>query len=148
MSKRKRSRYREWDARFNLGNLPPILQPFFQPGQGPVPGVPPFAPPGQVGQQAPTSPPPGFVPQVSMATPMGGPGYGAGVGGPGLYAVDPGALRPCLYRYVYVWLTNGRSFWVWPTFIGPRSLAGYRWTRYGWRYFGIDLNRIDRFYCY
>src|SRR3712207_8574504 len=41
-------------------------------------------------------------------------------------------------RFVYIWLNNGGSFWAWLTYVGRESVAGFRWTRYGWRYFGID----------
>lgn len=26
-----------------------------------------------------------------------------GFGGPSVFAVDPGAIRPCLFRYTYIW---------------------------------------------
>jgi hypothetical protein len=82
----------------------------------------------------PTSPPPAFIPQS--------PQYG--------YAVDPGSMRRCLHRYTYVWLQNGRSFWFYPTYIGRRSAAGYRWrvrTR-RWEYYGINLELIRSFQCH
>jgi hypothetical protein len=66
----------------------------------------------------------------------------------GAYAVDPGAIRRCLYRYVYIWLENGRSFWAWLTFVGRTSVAGWRWNGYRWVYFGIDLSDIEAFVCY
>jgi hypothetical protein len=48
-----------------------------------------------------------------------------------------------------VWLNNGNSFWFYPIFVGRNSVAGYRWRRrYGWVYFGIDLNRIRSFQCF
>lgn len=43
-----------------------------------------------------------------------------------LYAIDPGAIRHCLYRYTYIWLKSGRSFWFYPTYVGPASIAGYQ----------------------
>jgi hypothetical protein len=108
-------------------------QPGFQPppfGGGQQPG---FPPSGGGGQQSgpPSSPPPTFTPQES----------------PSLFAVDPGAIRGCLFRFTFVWLNNGNSFWFYPTFVGRNSVAGYRWRRFRWEYFGIDLNRIRSFRC-
>ncbi|WP_374099756.1 hypothetical protein [Sediminibacillus dalangtanensis] len=106
-----------------------------QPG---TPGIPSFPPPTQPpggSPQAgpPTSPPPSVVPQQ--------PPYQT-------YAVDPGGIRGCLFRFTYVWLEGFESFWYYPTFVGRRSIAGYRWTGFRWVYFGIDLNRIESFQCY
>lgn len=65
-----------------------------------------------------------------------------------LYAVDPGAIYNCRYKYTYIWLENGRSFWAWLTYVGRRSVAGYRWIGFRWVYFGTDLNNISDFICY
>jgi hypothetical protein len=116
--------------------FPPGRQPSGQdvtPPFGPPTGAPPFGPPGQQGGP-PSGPPPSFVPQrVSGITPL---------------AVDPGAIRPCLFRFVYIWLENGRQFWAWLVFVGPRSVAGWRWTGFSWVYFGTDLENISSFICY
>lgn len=102
------------------------------PGQ--QPGQFPGGFPGQQGQQgAPTSPPPSFVPQQQSV---------------GVFAVDPGAIRGCLFRNTYVWLTNGNAFWFFPTFVGRNSIAGFRWTGRRWTYYGTDLNRISSFQCF
>jgi len=100
----------------------------FGPPGGPPPGF------GGGGQgQAPTGPPPSQIPQQ----------------GPSLFAVDPGAIRGCLFRYTYVWLNNGNSFWFFPTFVGATSVAGFRWRprQFRWDYFGIDTQRIASFSC-
>ncbi len=105
---------------------------------------PPFGPPGyqgglgssgQVGP--PQGPPPGEIPPLQSQSQVG------------IYAVDPGGIRRCLYRFTYIRLNNGRSFWFYPTFVGRNSIAGYRWRRnqYRWVYFGIDLDRISSFSC-
>ncbi|MFX3625218.1 MAG: transporter [Ectobacillus sp.] len=108
--------------------------PSYPPGQGGYPSYPPY-PPGQGPDQGPPQgPPPAYVPdRPPVAT----------------YAVDPGGIRRCLYRYTYIWLRNGRSFWFYPIFVGRTSVAGYRWRRnqYRWVYTGIDLNNIDYFEC-
>ncbi|SET00674.1 hypothetical protein SAMN05216389_104142 [Oceanobacillus limi] len=110
-----------------------------QPGGGAFPGFPggqfPSQPGGgpQQGGGAPTSPPPGFTPQQPQFQ---------------TFAVDPGAIRGCLFRFTYVWLDRGGSFWFYPTFVGRNSISGFRWQRNRWVYFGIDLDRIDSFQCY
>ncbi|QIZ07722.1 hypothetical protein HFZ78_14095 [Priestia megaterium] len=96
-------------------------------------GPPPFAPPGQ-GPAAgpPTSPPPSFVPQQQV----------------GAYAVDPGGIARCLFRYTYVWLRGFQQFWFYPTFVGRTSVSGWRWTGFRWVYFGISLRQIQSFTCH
>ena len=96
-----------------------------------------FPPPPHGGGQfhhggPPTAPPPIWVPHEQV----------------GVHAVDPGGIRHCLYRYTYVWLTNGRSFWYYPTYVGPTSIAGYRWRGHQWDYYGMDLRRIRSFSCH
>ncbi len=65
----------------------------------------------------------------------------------GLQAVDPGAIRRCMYRFTYIWMKGGNSFWFWPVFVGRTSVSGFRWTGRRWVYTGIGLNRIDMFTC-
>lgn len=84
--------------------------------------------------QAPTSPPPSVTPMKTQT--------------PGLKAVDPGAIRGCLYRYTYVWPRYGFPYWFYPTYVGRRSVSGYRWNGFMWHYFGTDLRSIDSFSCY
>lgn len=109
-------------------------------GSGQFPGG---LPPGGVGtfpggqgsggtNQPPSGPPPSFTPQQPQAQ---------------LFAVDPGAIRGCLYRFTFVW-TNSGNFWFYPIFVGRRSVAGYRWSGFRWVYFGIDLDRVQSFQCF
>lgn len=121
-----------------FGQQPPFGGPPF--GQQPPFGGPPFGQPpfggGGFGQSgAPSGPPPAFMPNQSMA-------------GPSLFKVDPGSIRPCRFRFVFLWLRNGRSFWAWLTFVGRNSVAGWRWNGFRWVYFGVDLDEIVSFYCY
>lgn len=110
----------------------PRPNPYFPPQPGPMPNPePPFNP--QYGRGKPTSPPPQTIPRQAAS--------------PGLRAVDPFAIRECLYHYTYVWLNNGREFWMYPIFVGRRSVSGYQWTNFGWVYTGIDLRSIQSFYC-
>lgn len=106
-----------------------IFPPFGQQG----PSFPPSFPPGGQQQGAPTSPPPSFVPQRQNV---------------GIFAVDPGSIRGCLFRFTYVWLNNGNSFWLYPIYVGRRSISGYRWNGFRWTYYGTDLERISSFQCY
>lgn len=93
-------------------------------------GPPPFAPPGQGQGGPPTAPPPSYVPaQVET------------------YAVDPGSIWRCLFRYTYVWLRGFQQFWFYPTFVGRTSVSGWRWTGFRWVYFGISLRQIQSFTC-
>lgn len=114
----------------------------FGPPVGP-PGTetPPFG--GGQGFGPPIGPPPTVTPAKQQAQ------FGVQAAGqPGIQAVSPGTIRPCVYRYVYIWLRNGRSFWAWLVYVDRRSAAGWRWTGRRWVYFGIDLRRIDYFTCY
>ncbi|UUZ83369.1 hypothetical protein LJK88_05580 [Paenibacillus sp. P26] len=67
-------------------------------------------------------------------------------------AVDPGSIRNCLYRFVYIWQNNGQHYWIFLTHVGRTSLSGFRWFGHGpsahWVYFGLDLRRVEQFYCY
>lgn len=116
------------------GRGPGMGQPGFPPGMG-QPGFPPGT---GTGQQPPSSPPPAITPR----RPDGDSRQ------PGLFFVDPGAIRPCLFQFVYLWLTDGRQFWAWLVFVGPNSVAGWRWTGFNWVFFGTDLRNIDSFVCF
>lgn len=132
-----------------------------------------FIPMGQFGGQnaAPMGPPPAYIPAKTDAKvkslgqvgpddsqgfgPGGGPGFGPGFGpgygaggGPGAKAVSGGSLRPCLYKFTYIWQRNGRSYWAYITRIDARSVSGWRWLGWRWVFFGVDTRRIDSFVCY
>lgn len=109
----------------------PWQQPGFPPGGGTFPGQPPGIPPQQDGGP-PNTPPPPFEPQQSQFQ---------------TFAVDPGGIRGCLYRFTYIWETRD-AYWYYPTFVGRNSIAGYRWQGNRWVYYGVDLNRIQSFQCY
>lgn len=108
---------------------------------GPTGG--PMGGPSQPSTGMPTTPPPNFKPSKAQATEMTAQGPG-GV----TTLVSAGSLSPCLYRFVYLWLTNGNEFWVYLTYLDYQTAAGFYWTGFNWAYFGIDLNRIDSFFCY
>ncbi|WP_170030011.1 hypothetical protein [Mesobacillus jeotgali] len=104
----------------------------FPGGPGGFPGGPGGSPGGGQGGGPPSSPPPAYVPQEQATA----------------FAVDPGGIRRCMFRYTYVWLIDGRSFWFYPVFLGRNSIAGWRWSRRrGWVYYGMDLRQIRSFQC-
>lgn len=90
------------------------------------------------GAQQPPSAPPSFTPQQTQAKQFGA----------STFAVDQGAIEPCLFRFVYIWPTRGNGFWAWLVFVGRRSVSGFRWDRGTWRFFGMDLRQISSFQCY
>lgn len=107
------------------------------PPQG-FPGFPPSFPQqgqgqGQGQNGPPSSPPPSFVPAQTQQV--------------GTFAVDPGSIRGCLFRFTYVWLRNRQQFWFYPVFIGRQSISGYRWNGFRWVFFGVSLRQIESFTC-
>ena len=86
----------------------------------------------------PPSAPPSFTPTLPKAQQFGATPF----------AVDQGSIRPCLFKFVYIWPRRGRGFWSWIVFVGPRSISGFRWDRNNWRYFGMDLRNINSFQCF
>lgn len=75
------------------------------------------------------------------------PGGAGGPGGPSVFAIDPEVIFPCRNQFVYIWTTGGNSFWAYITFVGPRSVGGFRFRGNRFQYFGMDLRNIDEFYC-
>ncbi|ALX49287.1 hypothetical protein [Lentibacillus amyloliquefaciens] len=117
------------------GGGPPFSGPPGQSGGGPPSGF----PGGQQQVSAPSSPPPSFTPQQPQTQQV--------QGDFGVFAVDPGAIQRCLFRFTYIWL-RWDSFWFFPVFIGRQSIAGFRWQQNRWVYYGVDLNNIQSFQCY
>ncbi|MCL2617873.1 MAG: hypothetical protein FWD98_02345 [Defluviitaleaceae bacterium] len=112
------------------GVVPPWIPPS-GPGQRPPGVVPPGSQfPGHGHRQPPGSPPP-FIPQESAA----------------FRSLDARAISRCMHSFTYIWLISGHGFWMFPTFVGPRSVAGYRWGRFGWIYTGFDLRAVRSFTC-
>jgi hypothetical protein len=64
------------------------------------------------------------------------------------WQTGPQGIRRCMNRNTYVWLTNGRSFWFFPTFVSRSSLVGFRFSMLGWTRSFIDLRRIRSFQCF
>ena len=111
---------------------PPRPQP--SPPPRPQPSPPPRPQPGPSG--GPPGPPPNMTPHKPFA---------AGIQPT---AVSPASIRPCRFQFVYMWLSNGISFWAWIINVDRRTVSGFRWTGWRWVYFAVSLNRIDFFQCY
>jgi hypothetical protein len=117
----------------------------------------PTPPPAPV-NTPPMAPPPSFNPSKNdpKAKVLAGSQYSEGpqaFGGPqgpggNTKAVSPVSIRPCLFKYTYIWQNNGRSYWAYLTSVDRYSVSGWRWMFYRWVYFGIDIRRIDTFICY
>lgn len=125
-------------------NAPPInyvtrILPFppghggggFNPNQPPMPGG---------NNSSPMGPPPSYIPSQNDKNVKF-------LGGPNTKSVSPPSIRPCLFRFTYIWQTNGRSYWAYLIRIDRRSVSGWRWMGWRWVYFGLDLNRIESFVC-
>jgi hypothetical protein len=90
---------------------------------------PPFGPPPAVGVSI--GPPPGFTPPIPA------------------WQVGSNGFRYCLHNNTYVWLSNGNSFWFFPTFVGRHSIVGLRWSRRrGWVNHIINRNEVRTFQCF
>ena len=118
--------------------------PSFPPGGAGFPPSQPGMGQGQGQAQAPSTPPPSFTPSQASAQAL----TTTTSQGATTFAVDPGAIQRCLFRYTYLWLRGGEQFWFYPTFVGRRSISGFRWTGFTWVYFGTDLRRIRSFQCF
>lgn len=66
---------------------------------------------------------------------------------PELYKTEPFQIRSCKGKYTYIWLKNGRSFWVYITNAGRNTVSGYKWKTFGWTLFGVSLKNLESFYC-
>jgi len=95
-----------------------------------------FGPSGGPPSGPPSGPPPDIAPQLT------------GTQGIAPQAVDPGSIRRCRNRFVYLRLRGGREFWAWLVFVGRLSVSGWRWTGFNWVYFGVNLRQIVEFECY
>ena len=57
------------------------------------------------------------------------------------------SIKFCLYKFTYIWERNGRSYWAFLLNADRYSISGFRWLGRIWVYFGLNLRRIDSFYC-
>ncbi|MGD7044503.1 hypothetical protein [Jeotgalibacillus proteolyticus] len=93
----------------------------------------------QQNASAPTTPPPSQIPPKPFTA----------QGGPSVFLVDPNVIRPCLFRFTYVWLTSGASFWFYPVVLGNNSVGGFYWNsrQFRWMYIGLDTRNIEVVSC-
>ena len=87
-------------------------------------------------QMMPTTPAPNFTPQKNQNQFS-------------TFAIDAGSISGCLYRWVYIWPSrSNQGFWLYLTYVGRRSIAGFRASGWGFSYYGMDVNQIDSVQCY
>ena len=55
-------------------------------------------------------------------------------------------LRNHLYNLVYIWLSSGHEFWLFPTELGENSMTGYAWDGEGWTRCTFDPRLIKAIY--
>ena len=99
-------------------------------------------------QSGPVSPPPSYIPSkndknvkyVTTQTTTT-----SGVATP--KSVSPGSINFCLFKFTYIWQTNGRAYWAYLLRVDRQSISGFRWAGWRWVYFGVDLRRIEAFVC-
>lgn len=90
-----------------------------------LPTMPPVPPP---------SAPPDESPRADQETPV--------------TAIDPSTIEPCVNRIVYIWLINGRGFWMWISAVERNLVIGVRWNGIEWVPARINVNRIESFLCF
>lgn len=113
--------------------------------------LPPPPPNNPGGQNIPPSGPPNYIPSKNdkgVQTLYGSQNKKGEKDGFSPKAVSPGSISFCLYKFTYIWETNGRSYWCYLLNVDNRSVSGFRWLGRTWVYFGVDLRRIDSFVCY
>lgn len=131
--------YRQGPPFFPMPNIP-----FFPGNTPPPPGSP-------VNSGGPQGGPPNYIPSKNDKGVQKLFGSGDKKGekdGLSTKAVSPGSISFCLYKFTYIWETNGRSYWCYLLNVDSRSVSGFRWLGRSWVYFGVDLRRIDSFICY
>lgn len=129
-----------YDISNKIKNASGMVYDSFRP---PVPSAPsPKNPSGTIG------PPPSYIPskndkKVQFMTPQ----TSTLSGGAAPKSVSPGSIKFCLFKFTYIWQTNGRSYWAYLLRVDRQSISGFRWAGWRWVYFGVDLRRIEAFVC-
>lgn len=118
---------------------PPGSRPPFPPPP-PSGSRPPFPPPPPPGSRPPSSPPP-------MTPPRSAPPNQIPSRQIAPLRVDASSIRHCIGSFTYVWMQNGDEFWMFPVQVSQNTVSGFRFTRFGWSFTGVSLNRIDAFTC-
>jgi len=55
-------------------------------------------------------------------------------------------LRNHLYNLVYIWLSSGHEFWLFPTELDTNSMTGYIWNENGWTRYTFDPRLMNGLY--
>lgn len=143
----------------NMGPLNKLPMPNFgMPFPGPIkPNIPPFN----------KIPPMNEIPLVNLVPPFNQPGYPKNLGLPPSTIPSKfnknvknisnlnfkggqdwsNTVRFCLHRFTYIWQRNGRSYWAFLISANRNFITGWRWNNWRWVFFGIDMRRIEAFYC-
>ena len=58
----------------------------------------------------------------------------------------PELLKPCIKTYIYIWLVNGGSFWMFPQNIIDNMLCGLIWSGESWEPACFGFKLIKSFY--
>ena len=86
----------------------------------------------------PTGPPPPFTPSKVQAIHET---FGGGSGA--FMVIDSSVIQTLMFRYVYIWLKDGKEFWAWINFVDSTSAGGFQWNGSNWIPFRIDIKTID-----
>lgn len=67
---------------------------------------------------------------------------------PGYSYLEPRAdhIKNCMYSYIYVWLEDGQSFWMYPTVVDEEYINGYIWNKPLWTYYEFEWPAINSYY--
>jgi len=60
--------------------------------------------------------------------------------------ISSALLRNHLHHLVYIWLSTGKEFWMFPTEMDTNSLTGYLWDGDGWKRCTFDPRLIKALY--
>lgn len=82
-------------------------------------------------QERPKNPPPDYTPMMPTST----------------GSIESSAIFPCTFRYTYLWLKNGESFWSYIAYVGKRAISGWKYKKGRWVQFGLHLRQIKNFTC-
>lgn len=127
----------EFDETYDLNDnsfMCPAMCPFYRQFYRQIP------PPGYGGARQMDRPPSGPPPSSTPVEPL------SAAGGAQTF-VDSGSIRMCRFKFAYIWPRRGSGFWMWITYVGRRSIAGWRWDGRRWFRFGMDLRDIRSFRC-
>ena len=86
--------------------------------------------------------PPSFIPNIYKAKAVGN------TKTPGTNSLEQSTIDHCMKKYMYLWLTSGRSFWSVPISVKNNSIYVWSFNKGKWSYSVIPLDNIYCFMCY